>query len=98
MRAIRIRTDEGVRHGIELSVERKYRRCLFMNSAGLKVERVAIGSEDDRATTEIITASLPAAIRRFKTAAKDFGCTAEVASALGIRRVIRHSEREKVDG
>lgn len=93
MRVITIRTDEGVRNGIELDEARKYRRCLFMNAAGLKVEKVAIGSEEDRTIREIQTPTLSVALKRFRSAAKAFGCTADVAAALGIRKVTKVRDR-----
>jgi hypothetical protein len=93
MRAIRVRTDEGVRNGIELSEGKKYRHCLFMNAGGLRVEKIEIGSLEDRSISEIAV-PLPKAIRHFKQAAKEFGCSAEVAEALGIRRVVKNHTRD----
>jgi hypothetical protein len=93
MRVIRLTDADGSsRNGIELDGETPtFRRVLLMNGSGLKVIRIRKGSTEDRSIIETTTPSIRKAKSHFRRAAKAFGCSAEVARILEIRRVVKRS-------
>lgn len=98
MQVVSFRNDDGVRNGLVIDTGRKWKKLLFMNGSGLTVERIEIGSDADKALKPLEKPTLSHAKSTFREAANKFGCTKEVALAIGLKRAITKPRDPKPEG